>query len=294
MLTALVFRSTIKTMTPVIVIYEYIFRTQLQHHMKYRPIIQTTPSKSVEDQLQSTSSNQVQTTPFKSGTGDQTPVSCVEKPSTSETNNLTQPELIQTIVTQVLQLLKPSADNKIGGSGDGLVEDLPNPLPPELSPNVTANQTLLGQGPALNESSDLANASGLEQSDSLNDTDQKLLQLVPPFRQPKAKKFLSALKEHGEVFRYTKDGAIYIDGELLSDANFFKLFPYLFKPANYSNHPHLQEVVNELATLGLGHMISRFYTAGLSPRGKNFISDRHAVRKQIKSLGANWYKLDHD
>lgn len=246
-------------------------RTQLEHHMKYRPIVQPTT--------------------LKAGEGNQ-PQASSERPQTA-TDQFNQPQLIQTIVSQVLHLLKPSADLQAGAGTDGLLDDVPGPLPAESSPNTTANQALLDQH-SDQDVQDVESINDLHDSDSFNATDQKLINSVAPFRQPKAKKFLSMLKEHHDTFSYSADGTIYIDGQPLEQSNFFKLFPYLFKRAHFSNHPHLREVVNELATLGLGHLISRFYTVGLSPRGKNFIHDRATVHKEIKSLGPNWYKMNHD
>jgi len=208
--------------------------------------------------------------------------------------SLTQPQMIQTIVGQVLQLLKaPSADTQKGCGSDGFIENVPDSLPTqEASPNSIANDSLLaGSGSDQTEStSDETETT----NDNLNATDQKLLSTISPFRQAKAKKFLSALKEHADNFSYSSEGTIFIDGRPLENSDFYRLFPYLFKPAHFANHQNLREVVNELATLGLGHYISRFYTAGLSPRGKNFFHDRHTVHKQIKALGSDWYKLDND
>lgn len=254
-------------------------RAQLEHHMKYRPIVQPTTLKTGEGNQtceQDKLSSQIN-----------------QSPSNVATDQFSQPQLIQTIVSQVLHLLKPSANLQAGAGTDGLLDDVADPLPPESSPTFTANQALLDQHYNKN-TEDVESINDSSDDDSFNATDQKLLNSVAPFRRPKARKFLSAIKEHRDIFSYSADGTIYIDGQALEQSNFFKLFPYLFKPAHFSSHPHLREVVNELATLGLGHLISRFYTAGLSPRGKNFIHNRATVHKEIKSLGPDWYKINHD
>lgn len=252
----------------------HFYRTQLEHHMKYRPLV--TPAS------------------LKSGEGGEPAEGRNQEQKEEAAEQLTQPQMIQTIVSQVLHLLKaPSADTQKGFGSDGLIENVPDSLPiQEASPNTIANETLLkgSESDQTESTSDKYETT----SDESNNTDQKLLETVSPFRQAKAKKFLSALKEHADNFSYSSEGTIFIDGRPLENSDFFKLFPYLFKPAHFANHPNLREVVNELATLGLGHYLSRFYTAGLSPRGKNFIHDRHTVHKQIKALGSDWYKLGND
>lgn len=250
-------------------------RSKLEHHLKYRPIVSPSPS--------TTSAS----TTLKTGEGHQT-----EEKTLSST--LSQPELVKTIVSQVLQILKPptsssshSSEIKQGAGDDaGLLTELPDGLPATLSPNIQANEALIdNKDESLQDSSDL---------NDFNSTDQKLLDTISPFRQPKAKKLLLDIKPYYETIHFKENGTIYIDGKPLENSNIFKLFPFLFKPANYSNHIYLREIVSEIASLGLGHLISRFYTSGLSPRGKNFIQDRHEVHKQIKSKGSNWYKISYD
>ena len=242
-------------------------RSKLEHHLKYRPIVSPPAS-----------------TTLKTGEGHQT------EATSSNPENLSQPELVKTIVSQVLQILKPSASSTTEikqGAGDdsGLLPEIPDSLPATSSPNIQTNEALINNDSVEDDSSE---------PNVLNNTDQRLLETVSPFRQPKAKQFLLNIKQHHDGFHFNQDGTIYIDGKPLENSNFFKLFPFLFKPANYSNHVYLREVVNEIASLGLGHLISRFYSSGLSPRGKNFIHDRHEVYRHIKSMGSNWYKISHD
>lgn len=124
--------------------------------------------------------------------------------------------------------------------------------------------------------------------------DEKLLDLVTPHLREKAKKLLTRLNDHKDVIHFTPAGNILIDGAIIDGANIFNLFPLLFKPAHYQSHPHLQTLVNEIATLGYGNLISRYYSAGLSPKGRHFINNRAQMHQELKKAGQFWYKIHED
>ena len=195
--------------------------------------------------------------------------------------------LQQAFLREQLESASPSAPSAElqHGAGD---EDLTTafPEPESISSPVVENANAL-----LDGSESERHESERAESES-DDIDDELLLTVTPHLRQKAKVLLTKLKEHADVLRFEKDGTIFIDDAPLSDANIFKLFPLLFKPAHYSSHPNLQTLVNEIATIGLGHLMSRYYSAGLSPRGKNFIPNRKQLRSELKK--PFWYKLSNE
>jgi len=235
-------------------------RKKLEEHLKFKPI---------EAPTERASDHEAISTETKSGDGSSTNI-----------------DLIDSVVAKVLERLATS--NKIGTGSDGLIENISDPLPPEeSSPNLISNEELLDR-----KTSDVSR-SDVTTSDNLNSMDEKLLSLVSPFRRPKATKLLNSLKHQSDI-RFDSTGLIYLNEEQLDNANIYSLFPLLFKPAQYAKHPHLQDLVNEISTLGLGHLISRFYSAGLTPRGQNIIPERAEMHQEIKSHGRHWYKMSDD
>jgi len=200
---------------------------------------------------------------------------------------------IDLIVARVLEKL--GNNNKIGSGSDGLIADIPDPLPPEKSsPNLAANENLLSGTPDADVGTTEDSNNGTSDGSDLNSVDERLLTSVPPFRRPKAKTLLNSLKQHSDIIRFDSGGTIYLNDEPLDNSNIYNLFPLLFKPAQYSKHPHLQDLVNEIATVGLGHLISRFYSAGITPRGQTNIPERSKIHRELKSLGHHWYKMSDD
>lgn len=117
-----------------------------------------------------------------------------------------------------------------------------------------------------------------------------LLKTVSSKQRKRASFLLHKLEKDNTHFRFNKEGYIFVDNVQIPDANFFQLFPKLFKPCNLQKEPVLKTVINELATLGYGHLLLPHYTVGLSPRGKNFIPNRLEMRSAMRS-SKQWYCL---
>lgn len=188
--------------------------------------------------------------------------------------------MIDSIVQQVLNKIQvPSTSNfKLGRGATDLIATLPETTSDTESDTASVTST----SPTLDNT-----------STSLNALDEQLLKSVISKHKKNAKSLLEKIKNYPEAFSYSSDGLISINGNPLENSNIFQLFPKLYKPTKYESEPHLKQVVNELATLGLGYLIARHYTRGLSPGGKNLIKDRHIIRKVINSQSP-WYYIGDD
>ena len=182
----------------------------------------------------------------------------------------------------------------INQSGSGATNDLtpvvpipmlePPSLPAEVKPSEFATDLDVHN---VENSSSATSADSANRDNSLDE--EKLLATVKSRFKDKAKRFLSELKEHKDVITVEPDGAISIDGQLLPKGNFYELFPKLFNPPkNYRNNCALAALVDELATLGMGHLIMRNFTVGLTPKGKNYLKERKNLRKAGRDT---WYYL---
>lgn len=106
---------------------------------------------------------------------------------------------------------------------------------------------------------------------------------------------LEELKEHSDYISFKPSGDILIQGEELPNANIHKLFPLLFRPIkNHRDNPSLSALADAIASLGLGHLILRNYTIGITPKGKNYLEGRGELLDHIKSKKPWFYVGSND
>ena len=253
---------------------------QLHHHLKYKPI----PSARREEPPPSETPDEL---PAESKTGSGDVNSTNLPPTTASTPSQLSPEIIQTIVSMVMQQLPGIAAT--GRGNEDLTPQVPAALPDETIDPVTAKVS-----PTIGEDSYETHEDSDQNLNDLDDLDQELLNTVRAGDKAKASELLIKLKGHSADIHFNSDGSIYIDGEILPDANIKKLFRFLFKPVPFRNHEHLQTVVNELSSLGLGYLLARFYSIGLSPRGRNIIKNRHEIHRNLKERSVPWYHVGND
>lgn len=107
----------------------------------------------------------------------------------------------------------------------------------------------------------------------------------------KARELLSKLKEHSDYISLQSNGDIVINGEQLPNGNIYKLFPLLFRPIkNHRDNASLAALLDAIASLGLGHLIMRNYTVGISPKGKNYLEGRGEHLQHLKNKEP-WFYL---
>jgi len=203
-------------------------------------------------------------------------------------------EFRKTLVTAFERFLKTQTCNvnspstlKIDQSGSGVTEDLTPTLPIPTTDNQA--QTLPGQSVEDEVKSPQTNNTNNESGNS----NEQLLLSVPSASRAKATKLLSELRNFESDFSYDTSGSITLNGTTLPNTSFYDLFPLLFKRQEKKRPKDspLSLVVNELISLGLGHLINRSFSAGLLPRGQKYLKDRESVRKNLKG---NWYYLGKD
>lgn len=276
---------------------------QLHHHLKYKPIPgarREEPAEPTDDKPKVPASDVSEiSAESKSGGGEvnSAQLESAGPESTAESRNPTSEpvpaNLIQTIVSMVLQQL-PAA-YATGRGNEDLTPEPPGALPittvDPLTAKVTPSNLNSPQSPEDNGDDDDNNEDG----HYLDDFDRKLIDTVRNGARQQATILLKKLKNHSSDIHFNSDdGSIYIDGQVLPDANIFDIFKYLFKPGHYGSHNHLQTVVNEIASLGYGYLLSRHYLAGLVPRGKNVIKNRHEIHRHLKERGLPWYHVGSD
>jgi len=267
---------------------------QLNKQLKYKPI----PGARREEPPDEESPATVGEIPAESkkGAGDVSP--SLESNTTSKTVSAVSPDLVQTIVSMVLNQL-PSVTATGRGNQD-LTPLPPGALPATVIDPITAKVEESSPGSPQEHSNNENNVTfstgetNSSDSVSMDDTDRQLIKTVSPSAQKNAALLLCKLKDHSADLHVNSDGSIFIDGQELPNANMFKLFKYLFKPTHYGKHEHLQTIVNEISSLGLGSLISRFYSAGITPKGSYAIKNRHEIHKNLKERSLPWYHVGHD
>ena len=125
------------------------------------------------------------------------------------------------------------------------------------------------------------------QSESESITEQKLLKLIPEKFKPQAAELLHEINDRPNQLTFNSDGIVFINQIGIPDTNFYILFPALFKKSQSKNIPGFSEIVIQIATMGLGHLISKSYTKGLLRKYK--IGEQDLLYNQIINLKHWWY-----
>lgn len=119
----------------------------------------------------------------------------------------------------------------------------------------------------------------------------KLLGSVKSRYREKAKELLLELEKDSYEFSVQPDGSISVKGQTLPEANFYNIFPLLYRPIkNHREKGALSAVVDAIASLGLGHLILRNYTAGITPKGKGYLENRGKLLEHLNTK-TPWFYL---
>jgi len=131
-----------------------------------------------------------------------------------------------------------------------------------------------------------------DDASSTSDVDQnELLSSVKARYRDKAKELLRELKLHSDYISFKPNGEIFIEGVQVPNADINKLFPLLFRPIkNHRDNPYLSALLDAIASLGLGHLILRNYTVGITPKGKNYLPGRGELMADLKGKKP-WFYL---
>ena len=237
------------------------------------------PSSVTTETLESSEKNEVNQT----GSGLNDVVSAPPTPSI----NLSEEDSFRLKLFEAFQTFMKSQDikNQTGSGNSDLTPYIAIPMDSSEDAQAEASTS----GTIVNEKK--VPESNNATLTSANVEHSKLLDLLPSKQRPKAKELLEQMKNFSEDISVNESGTVNINGETLASSNFSEIFPLLFKSLkNYDSDANLVKVVNELLSLGLGHLINRSYSRGLIPLGKNYLKNRPDIRSHIKKH-ERWYYL---
>jgi len=119
--------------------------------------------------------------------------------------------------------------------------------------------------------------------------ENKLLATISPSFHHKAQTLLTALNENPQQLSWNSQGEVLINFQSVPGANFFQIFPSIFKPAlKHRQLPGFIETVNEIATMGLGHLIHPRLLRGFRRLRK--IENQETLYSEV-SKDNKWYFL---
>jgi hypothetical protein len=116
---------------------------------------------------------------------------------------------------------------------------------------------------------------------------QLLLEKVSRKNVEKATKLLEAFDEDPNTITWDSNGVVYINGSSLAGSNMFVLMPELFKMSPNRKLPGFLELVSEIASLGLGNLISKKMLRGLQ-RSKPILNQK-AIYEDLKKSDNWWF-----
>ena len=192
----------------------------------------------------------------------------------------------------IFQAFLHKHSNQIG-FGQDLVPQIPIAISnsesdPQPSTSSAAEETPIDTEPSDQHDSNTGGG-------AFNVDEARLVEKVPSAQRSKASELLTELKNNfSSELTFGADGSITINNETLPEGNIYDLFPLLYKKVNsYECKKALARVVDEICSLGLGHLINRHYTLGLTPGGKNYLKDRHEIRKNLHK-SQPWYYVENN
>ena len=83
-----------------------------------------------------------------------------------------------------------------------------------------------------------------------------LLKKVPKLFKKKASLLLKAFDERANEITWDASGNIYLDEQVLPNANIFQLFPYLFRKKSPKHLQGISDLIQKLNAMGLSHLIN--------------------------------------
>lgn len=194
--------------------------------------------------------------------------SSLEKSVTAQVGQGSSTEDITTLIKKIIQ---EHFAPRQSGSG---VNDLAPQLP--LSLDINDHQAMSAE----------INYSKSDQSSGISK--QILLEKVSQKNVEKATKLLEAFDDDPNTVTWDSDGVVYINGSSLAGSNMFLLMPELFKLSPNKKLPGFLELASEIASLGLGHLISKKMLKGLQ-RSQPIPNQKH-IYEDLKKTD-NWWFL---
>ena len=178
-------------------------------------------------------------------------------------------EEITSLIKKIIgKELEAKLSRQIGSGANDLAPQLP------LEVEVNDHQPVSGE----------VNYSKSDQNSGISK--HLLLEKVSRKNVEKAQKLLDAFDEDPNAITWDSNGVVYINGSSLAESNMFLLMPELFKLSPNKKLPGFLELVSEIASLGLGHLISKKMLRGLQ-RSKPILNQKTIYEDLKKS--DNWW-----
>ena len=109
--------------------------------------------------------------------------------------------------------------------------------------------------------------------------EKQLMKCVPTKFKKQAVTLLKQFNECGDELTWNSDGVIFVDQISIPQSNIFELFPYLFKIKHPKNLEGIDDFVQKIEEMGLGHLIH-----SKKPKEKDKV--------QKPEMPKNWWFLD--
>lgn len=117
-----------------------------------------------------------------------------------------------------------------------------------------------------------------------------LLEIVPEAFQKRAKELLEKIHEHSMDISFSTNGAVFIDGKSIPNADIKIIFPALFIRKNKTAITGLKETATKLASLGLGHLFFKGILKSLKrPANYKFSDEDFAVNYKKHHITHWWF-----
>ena len=116
---------------------------------------------------------------------------------------------------------------------------------------------------------------------------QRLINSVPKRFSKRAALLLKNIQERPLDINFNGSGELYIDSESVPSADIFVIFPELFVRKHKKALPGLSELATKIASLSLGHLISKGITKGLK-RPRNY-KLHETTTHSLKEFKNWWY-----
>ena len=180
---------------------------------------------------------------------------------------------------------------------EGLKSLVQNKIPSQIGgsfvPTISNLRDLAPPPPQTLPVEDHQPPSGLEillKSDENDLGDEaSLLTKIPPKFRARGQQLLQAFNENSASISWNSDGIVFINGESVPLSNIFTLLPELFKTHPNKELPGFYELVKQLASLGLGHLINNHILKGLRRNGP--LENQTQLLNYIQQYPGKWYFL---
>ncbi len=96
----------------------------------------------------------------------------------------------------------------------------------------------------------------INKNDEADDFDEnRLVGLIPNVHKKKAKELLKKINDNGHLITFNSSGVLFINGISIPNSNIFEIFPMLFKISKPLIIPGLLELINQIDSMKLSHLI---------------------------------------